>query len=610
MFSKPSSASLLTAACLLMVGCPDDPITPDQSLTEQGVDGAKADLTPDLPPKEGGPLPDTAVDAAPPDAMPPDSAKPDMAWPAVCDKTCLKVSKYNCTKNAKGQCVECEKNEHCTKNPWALGPKCDTKQSYCVCTADTDCTTWPSGNKCLGYSPSKLCGCTTDAHCAAPLKCIGYFGTLKICQMPCKTNKDCADKNSPLCDTASGRCMACLTDKDCTTGYRLGDKCLKNDKGYQSCGCEADVNCKNNPHGPTCSLGYKRCTCKADSECTQAPYSLCMLPYKGAAYAHCQKKCVQASDCGQGLACMLNSKKCGECLADSHCSDKTLPLCQKATSTCVACQSDKSCSGSKSHCVPTYGQCTQCVTSAHCTSSALAHCDPLYYACFECTEDAHCKGKGKYTWGHDCFFNMFIGKICRCETNADCVGNAMGPTCYTNFMKCSCVKDADCTVAPYTKCYPPYPAAQYKRCQKPCTADKDCDLGAAPYCLSSSGACVGCLNAAHCTGGTSPICDPKTYGCSGCKAAKDCALSRYGRACDSSKCSCKADTDCATDTWGAKCITASKRCGCAKNTDCAKSVLGQACDTTNSVCGCTTNTDCPTGKTCTGKSIAGTKICK
>ena len=72
---------------------------------------------------------------------------------------------------------------------------------------------------------------------------------------------------------------------------------------------------------------------------------------------------------------------------------------------------------------------------------------------------------------------------------------------------------------------------------------------------------------------------------------------------------CKADTDCAIDTWGSKCLASSKRCGCVKNTDCAKSVLGKACDTKNSDCGCSTNTDCPTGKTCTGKSVAGTKIC-
>ena len=610
MSSKTLLSFILMTASLALAGCPEDPITPDQAVGEQGVDGKTPDLRRDQGHKDGLGN-DSAAEAAPPDAMLPDLAQPDMAWPAVCDKTCLKASKYDCVKNAKGQCVECTKAEHCTKNPWSLGPKCDTKNSYCVCAADADCAKWPSGHKCVGFDPAKLCGCTGDSDCAAPRKCIGYFSTLKICEMPCKSNKDCPDKkNSPLCDTVSGRCMACLTDKDCATGYRLGDKCLKNSKGFQTCGCAADSHCAKNPHGPTCQLGFKRCTCKADSECTTAPYSLCALPYKGAAFAHCEKPCVNASDCGKDLACMLTSKKCGEpCLSDAHCMDKKLPYCQKATSTCVSCQSDKQCSGSKPHCVPIYGQCKQCVTSAHCTSSSLPHCDQLYYACFECIADAHCKGTGKYTWGNKCTFNMFIGKICRCETNADCKGNAMGPTCYTDFLKCSCAKDSDCTVKPYTNCYLPYPGAKYKRCQKPCKTDNDCDLGSAPRCHAASGACVACLSAGHCNRGTSPICDAKTHGCTGCAAAKDCALSRFGRACETSKCACKADKDCAVDTWGAKCIASSKRCGCAKDTDCAKSVLGQSCDTTNSVCGCSTNSHCPTGKTCTGKSVAGTKIC-
>ena len=601
---------LLVAACLLaLAGCPDDAVTPDQATTEQGVDGAGPDQEVDRDSKiTGG---DTSVDAAPPDLPPPDLTQPDLA-PAICDKDCLKLSRYNCTKNAKGVCVECTKAEHCTKNPWSLAPKCDAKAGYCVCEADADCSKWTSGTKCVGVDPVKLCGCKVDGDCLAPRKCIGYFDTtdIKLCAMPCTSNTDCKEKGSPLCDTTTGRCQACLADKDCTTGYRLGDRCLTNAKGYKACGCAADGDCKTNPHGPTCSLGARRCTCKADSECTSKPYTLCGKPFKGAAFAHCQKPCTKPTECGTGLACMVTTGKCADpCLSNSHCNDPKLPHCDLATNTCVACLSDKQCTGSLTHCVPIYGQCKQCITSKHCLSSSVPHCDQQYYHCFECSEDAHCKGAGKYTWGNKCFFNMFIGKLCACDTSADCKGSAMGPTCYTSYMKCSCAKDADCTVTPYTKCFPPYPNAKYKRCQKPCKVDQDCDLGSAPRCHAASGVCGACLTTAHCQRGASPICDTKTLGCTGCKVVKDCTLSRYGRACACAACSCAADSDCASDTWGGKCLTKSKRCGCDKTADCAKSALGKACDTKNSVCGCATNADCPTGKTCTGKSSAGTKIC-
>ncbi len=598
---------LLLAACLLaLAACPDDAVTPDQATAEQGVDGAGPDqkVAGDSNPADG------STDTALPDQTPPDATQPDLA-PAICDKDCLKLSKYNCAKKAKGICVECTKAEHCVKNPWSLGPKCDTKAGYCICAADADCAKWTSGKKCIGTAPVKLCGCKADGDCPAPRKCIGYFATtnMKLCAMPCKSNKDCKDAASPLCDTASGRCQACLTDKDCASGYRLGDRCLTNAKGYKSCGCKADGDCKGNPHGPTCSLGARRCTCKADSECTTAPYTMCMKPFAGAAFAHCRKPCASASDCKPPLACMIGSKKCGQCLADSHCTDSKVPYCDLATSTCVSCKSDKQCTGSKKHCVPTYGQCKQCITSKHCTTASVPFCDPQYYHCFECTEDAHCKVAGKYTWGNKCYFNMFIGKICRCESNADCAGSPMGPTCFGSLMKCSCAKDADCKTAPYSKCFLPYPGAKYKRCQKPCKVDKDCDIGSAPRCHAASGVCGACLTGAHCQHGAAPLCDTKTLGCVGCKAVKDCALSRHGRACAGAKCSCAADKDCAADTWGSKCLSKSKRCGCEKAADCAKSTLGKVCDTKNSACGCATNSDCPAGKTCTGKSSAGTKIC-
>ncbi len=602
MFHPLRVLPLLAAACFLIAGCSDDS-DPQGTLDNGTVDQSTVDAT-----SSDGPSPDqTAKDAATPDMAPP---KPDMEWPKVCDPDCIKQSPELCVKNSKGLCAECLKDEHCTKNPWALGPTCDTKNNWCVCAKSADCKGRISGFKCLDYV--NMCGCAANTDCKAGLKCVGDYIGHKVCKVPCAQDKECTNKNRPLCDKATGQCHACLTDKDCATGSRQGNKCLTDSKGHQSCGCKLSSQCVGNPNGPTCHAGYNRCTCAGDAECKTAPYSLCTLPYKGAAYAQCQKKCVNPTDCGKGMPCITSTSKCGECLADAHCTATATPYCQAATSTCVACKSDSQCaSGSKKYCAPILGICRQCLKDSHCTSKTTPFCDPLYQACFECVEDKDCKSG--YTWGNKCTFNMFIGRICRCSTSADCAGSPMGPTCYAKFGKCTCQKDADCTVSPHNKCLLPYPTATYKRCQKPCATDAECKtMGMAPVCHKTSGACVGCTSDADCKTGTRPFCNTTTLSCVGCKASSDCASSLYGGLCSSGVCTCKATTDCpSTSTWGQSCIgTSSKRCGCAKTADCATSHLGKVCNATYSICSCIANTDCPTGKACSGKSVVGTGTCK
>lgn len=581
-------------------GAPDGP-APDRGGPDRGgMDGATQDTNTSGTPDAG------AGDGAGPDLV----ASPDAAWPSVCDPTCLKISPELCTRDSSGQCVECTKTEHCAKNPLAYGPTCNTAAGWCVCAKDADCAGRYTGHVCLPYA--NACGCTSDAHCAAGLRCVGQYVGQKVCKVPCKADKDCTDTTRPLCDTATGRCEACVSDADCASTAVQGARCLSDEKGNKQCGCREDSHCKGNRNGPTCHAGYRRCTCAADAQCTTAPYTLCTLVHKGGAYAQCHKACASPTDCGKGLACLFASSKCGECLSDAHCTASSAPHCQAGTSTCVACTKDSQCTGSAKYCAPTLGICRQCLSDAHCAGTkATPHCDPLYQSCFECAEDKHCKGG--YTWGNRCIFNMFVGRICRCESSADCAGSAMGPTCFATFMKCSCAKDADCTVAPHTKCLLPYPGAAYKRCQKPCTTDAQCvSLGMAPVCHKASGACVGCLTDADCATGTKPFCDKTTLECVGCKTGADCASSLYGTRCDGGVCTCAAATDCpAATTWGPACVgTSSRRCGCTKAADCATSTRGAVCDATYGICACVTTTDCPTGKTCTGKSVVGTGVCQ
>ena len=74
---------------------------------------------------------------------------------------------------------------------------------------------------------------------------------------------------------------------------------------------------------------------------------------------------------------------CVECLADEDCTDSAAPLCDTASSTCVACPHGDS-DGD--------GVCDECSTDAHCTSGASMHCTAAGTCCH--TDCATCAGAG------------------------------------------------------------------------------------------------------------------------------------------------------------------------------------------------------------------------
>jgi len=118
-------------------------------------------------------------------------------------------------------------------NPGALGPKCDTAQKICICTADPDCTNNKRGKKC--DTANQMCVCAGDADCKAPFTiCSGT--TARTCIAPCKVDKDCP-ASSPKCD-AGGKCIACVVDGDCasaTNKYCLSGQCVA---------CKVNGDCK------------------------------------------------------------------------------------------------------------------------------------------------------------------------------------------------------------------------------------------------------------------------------------------------------------------------------------------------------------------------------
>ena len=178
-----------------------------------------------------------AVDGTPADQ----TVTPDISVPSVCTAECIKQNLYLCTKKS-GKCVECTKDEHCSKNPGSLGSKCDTKTNLCECAKDADCSGKLHGTKC--DTKNKFCNCTTDSHCTAPAKCTGSLFGAKVCKQPCKSNKDCTSTTAPYC-AKSGKCVGCLSSDHCANGTK--PKC---DTAKGTCGkCVTNADCANSLFG-------------------------------------------------------------------------------------------------------------------------------------------------------------------------------------------------------------------------------------------------------------------------------------------------------------------------------------------------------------------------
>lgn len=399
-----------------------------------------------------------------------------------CEPKCVAEAPYLCvTDPASSSCVECLEDADCTKNPAALGPKCNDTGMICVCDSDQDCTGNPNGATC---NPDlRLCGCADDSDCAAPKKCVGKaFAGAAVCALPCKSDGDCTSSDYPECDTASGSCVQCMTsgdcpgaapicgangeclecqavsdceaspngsvcaegkctcsvDGDCTGSYPWGAKC---DSYYDRCACAADADCAGNANGPTCYTVYKKCSCAADGECTKAPYTKCALPYSSASYMHCRKPCAQNTDC----------------------TDKTLPTCNTSTGKCVACKSAADCAATPAtpHCLPSQGICAQCTDPSHCTDAAKPYCNTTTGQCVECQANSDCASQAyKKTcddtkgWCVECtktadcttasLGSLCQNTICICNTDTDCASNLNGHKCDAAVKICSCLSNFDC----------------------------------------------------------------------------------------------------------------------------------------------------------------------
>jgi hypothetical protein len=406
------------------------------------------------------------------------------------DPDCTSKSTPYCNTQS-GQCAQCLNASHCAANP--SGTACSN--GACGCTGETDCkhsAAW--GDQCveksfLGtpykecgcegaancsandngptcFAQSKKCSCSGDADCqnqARPKCALPYDGAdYSHCQAACSKDDDCKDlRGLPICDTNTGKCVACLTTKDCTGGQtcdtRKGQcvECL----GDNDCSSAATPRC--NPEGSCveclavadCAASLSgtvcgkdgACTCDTDADCRQSPDALgptCITLQDSSKRCGCAAG--QCSGNRNGEICNTDVQACS-CTQDSDCKDSAYNKCGYpfAESPFRNCQ--KPCAGNadckaEGLAICDSSVCVGCTQNSDCTyNPQQATCTAPF--CVECTSDNDCKNNPS-ALGPSC--DTQSGNYCICTSDAECAQNQNGKKCDALNAACGCEDDQDC----------------------------------------------------------------------------------------------------------------------------------------------------------------------
>ena len=148
------------------------------------------------------------------------------------------------------------------------------------------------------------------------------------------------------CDVASGSCVACLADADCTTGGMLR--------------CE--------PMTHVCVACLNRPDCKQRQDCDTVTH-------------RCLDACFDSDDpCPTaGFVCSEALGRCIVCTTSASCAGSATPVCDVPIGRCVQCSGNAQCPAAKPVCDRRTGRCEACVTSATCGAGAA--CDPVMLTC-------------------------------------------------------------------------------------------------------------------------------------------------------------------------------------------------------------------------------------
>jgi hypothetical protein len=379
-------------------------------------------------------------------------------------------------------CVQCQTSADCPD--WAMGcvfNMCDTcaydsdcptplfcgGSLRCNCYLGTDCPldvpVCVGGNQDAGIGGQ--CACTGNSDCVNGLVCEmrAPYGVISegpfsdtdeadtiggACIPACVTNADCAlsfaGTENSLCDTATGFCVPCVTDQDCTANADpnqpyVNPKCVLCDGGYVA---PPNAQFPYNYKGPPFFPGGGRCGCGTTSDCNGG-YSCHLVldhrryPLQMLVPGTCGPPCTYANgldSCAPELPygtdfspslpppvqlafCNTETGSCQQCLDDYDCTNTYLSYCSDA-GFCFQCRSGDDCAGAFPN-----NSCDQGFCEFYCIDSSACPTDGGY-ACFQ----------GPVDGGIGCFIACVMGDDAGLGTVSDAGASCppSSPLCVSN----------------------------------------------------------------------------------------------------------------------------------------------------------------------------------
>jgi hypothetical protein len=245
---------------------------------------------------------------------------------------------------------------------------------------------------------------------------------------PCTQSSDCTSAAAPICDTGSGRCVACGNSTQCTQKSSATPFCDTQAPLVGECvACLQATDCKDSKK-PICDDTSGACVaCSGNTQC--------MTAYPDTPF------CSLSDGTGGAGSCV-------ECRSFTDCSNVDTPIC--SSGSCVKCAHEQDCVGhvGTPHCDTNSGACVACVNSLECEDASKPTCD---------------------------------GDVCRkCETDPDCTAHTSTPFCdiHGTGTCVACNMSSECPVAA--------PVCDNSSCRV-CRLDSECPSNA---CDAPSGTCL------------------------------------------------------------------------------------------------------------------------
>jgi Cys-rich repeat protein len=252
-----------------------------------------------------------------------------------------------------------------------------------------------------------------ESACAAGLaQSHKAFPAAEVCNH-CQTSADCPS-SEPACDAATGACVACLVDSDCSS--HDAPACA----GHRCVACTQDAHCSS-PQAPACNTATSTCVqCTKSADC--GFFGEVCDPG-----SHSCRGCQSDAECPGGVCA---SGQCRQCKTDAQCGGAT-PRCNK-NSVCVGCLEDSDCPTGA--CNPFTGLCC----GAGACEKQGAECGrliPLDLSCIFSTVSC-----GSCSDGLACVFNKCIQppaqKCDSCSGTCAYVPETNSYTCANYFSEC------------------------------------------------------------------------------------------------------------------------------------------------------------------------------